>query len=161
MKKRMILFSLIFLNLAVIFFFSHQTAEQSTVLSDNLSKQLEIHTPDYEAKTQAEKNVFHANMQSYVRRSAHVVLFFCLGVLILLLLATYPFRWHRLLAGVFFGVLCALGDEVHQLYVPGRTFQWEDILSDIFGFLAGVLLTLFLILIDYLIKKHKRRAENS
>ena len=160
MKKRMILLILIFFNLAVIFFFSHQTAEQSTHLSNNLSKQVEIHTPHYETKTQAEKNIFHANMQSYVRRSAHIVLFLCLGGLVLLLLFTDSFRWYRIVGAISFGAFCALGDEVHQLYVPGRTFQWEDIGSDIFGFLVGMFLVLFVTFMSHIVKKHKKRAGN-
>ena len=34
---------------------------------------------------------------------------------------------------ILFAVLYGLSDEVHQLYVPGRTFEWMDLLADGLG----------------------------
>ena len=34
-------------------------------------------------------------------------------------------------------VLCAVGDEIHQIFVPGRAFQTSDILVDSAGALIG------------------------
>jgi VanZ family protein len=34
--------------------------------------------------------------------------------------------------------LYAFSDEVHQLFVPGRTFQWSDLALDLGGSLIGV-----------------------
>ncbi len=161
MKKRIILLILIFLNLATMFFFSHQTGEQSGALSDGISRQLEIRTPDYEAKNQGEKNVMHAAWQKFLRRMAHVLLFLILGILVFLWLATYPIRWYSIMGGLLFGVLCAFGDELHQLYVPGRTSEWEDVLHDMRGFLAGMAITALIFAICYLVKRHKKRAENN
>lgn len=37
-----------------------------------------------------------------------------------------------------FGVLYAISDEIHQLFVPGRAFEVKDIVIDCAGFLLGV-----------------------
>ena len=38
-----------------------------------------------------------------------------------------------------FGVLYAVSDEIHQLFVPGRAFEVKDIMVDVSGFLLGAL----------------------
>ncbi|MBO5408661.1 MAG: VanZ family protein [Clostridia bacterium] len=140
MTRKVILLILIFLNLSTIFFFSHQSAEKSGALSDGLSHQIEIRTPDYETKNQVEKNMLHVTWRKQVRRLAHVALFLSLGVLVSLFLWDGSFSWGRTAGGILFGVLCSFGDEIHQLFVPGRTFQWHDIGNDILGYFSGMVL---------------------
>ena len=126
MRKRIILLILIVLNLGTIFFFSHQPSSSSAILSNAVSHQVEVRTPNYEQKTQDDKNIFHANMQSVVRKIAHIVLFSALGLLVLLFCTTFPIRWYcAVLLTLIFGFLCALGDEFHQSFVPGRTAQYN------------------------------------
>ncbi len=38
----------------------------------------------------------------------------------------------------------AVADETHQLWIPGRTFAWQDMLSNILGFISGIVLALYL-----------------
>ena len=54
------------------------------------------------------------------------------------LLLTFRLRQKGLLCGFFGCVLTALGDEVHQLLIPGRTFQWADIAVDSCGAALGM-----------------------
>ncbi len=37
-------------------------------------------------------------------------------------------------------ILYSLGDEIHQVFVPGREFQLEDLAIDTFGSLIGILI---------------------
>ncbi len=46
----------------------------------------------------------------------------------------------RPLPALVLGLLYALGDELHQLFVPGRSAQWQDILIDATGVFLAVLL---------------------
>lgn len=39
---------------------------------------------------------------------------------------------------LLFTMLYALSDEIHQIFVPGRTFQLEDLALDLLGALAGL-----------------------
>lgn len=156
MRKRIVLWCLIILNLAGIFFFSHQSSTVSTSWSNRISRQAEIRISDYETKTQAEKNILHANMHSLIRDTAHALLFFLLGVFVFWLLSTYRLRWYLVCGGILFGILSSFGDELHQVFVPGRTFEWCDIAHDIQGYLAGMLLVFLILWNRYVIKKRKK-----
>lgn len=155
MMKRVILIFLILLNLGTIFFFSHQDSKASGRLSSNLTSQLEVHTPHYAEKNQAQQKVVHTQVQYAVRGLAHGCLFFVLGILFTLFWRTFP---HKLLLlfgkNMFLGVLIALSDEIHQIFVPGRTFGWDDIWYDSLGFFLGMCA----IMVGNII--HKKRTGN-
>ena len=154
MKKRVILLVLIFLNLGVIFFFSHQTSEVSGKLSSGITSQIKVHTPHYAEKTQAQQKVVHTQVQYAIRGLAHGCLFFSLGVLSLLLWKTFSCKWYvMIMSNVLLGFLVALSDEIHQLFVPGRSFGWDDILYDSIGFLTGMVIVMLFTLINRLYKK--------
>ena len=66
----------------------------------------------------------------------------------------YKLGWiflNTFLFSTLYGVL----DEVHQLYVPNRFFDYNDILADAFGSLVGVLLGLFFYRYDYKFLQNK------
>lgn len=158
MRKRIILFALILLNLSTIFFFSHQDANTSTAVSNVISRQLETRTPDYEERTQGEKNSLHVHTQKSLRQGAHMLLFFTLSVLVLLFCFTFPIRYYlSVLCTVLFGFLCAIGDEFHQSFVPGRRAQWSDVNHDMQGIAAGILVTVFIWFMMYVIKKYGKK----
>ncbi len=162
MRKRIILLILILLNLATIFFFSHQDAKTSTAVSNAISKQIEVRTPDYSTKNQGERNVLHTHVQRSLRRSAHAILFCSLGILTFLFLRTFKIRWFWYFCALPVGFLIALSDEIHQLYVPGRTFGWDDISYDMLGFILGmltVLLTVCIVKCFQIIKRNKKNCE--
>ena len=158
MRKRVVLLILIMINLGTIFFFSHQNATASTQLSNALSKHIEVNTPNYEQKNQGEKNVLHNSTQRSLRRAAHVFLFFTLGILVLLFCLTFGGRWFRsVLCTVLFGLICAVGDEIHQSFIPGRTAQWSDVGCDMLGIVLGLAVTGLICLFVALVKQ--KRAE--
>lgn len=45
-----------------------------------------------------------------------------------------------------------LFDEVHQLFIPGRMFDWWDLVADMVGALLGILVVKFIIHKSQLIK---------
>ena len=158
MSKRIILLILIVLNLGTIFFFSHQDATTSTALSSAISKQIEVNIPNYEQKNQGEKNVLHNHLQRGLRKAAHASLFFTLGVLVLLFCFTFSLgRIWSALCTVSFGFLCALGDEFHQSFVPGRTAQYEDVVADMMGILLGIAIGIIGLLISNIITKATKK----
>ncbi len=154
MKRRVILLVLIVLNLGIIFFFSHQNSEVSGKLSSGITSQIKVHTPHYAEKTQAQQKVVHTQVQYAIRGLAHGCLFFSLGILTLLLWKTFSSQWCYMLTwNMLFGFLIALSDEVHQLFVPGRSFGWDDILYDSIGFFAGMVIVMLFTLGNTFYKK--------
>ncbi|MBP3447417.1 MAG: VanZ family protein [Clostridia bacterium] len=157
MTKRLLLFVLILLNLAIIFFFSHQDSVSSGQLSSALTSQIKVHTPHYTEKTQAQQKVVHTQIQYTVRGLAHGFLFFTLGILMTLFGNTFSHRWYQYLTGnILLGFFIALSDEIHQIFVPGRTFGWDDILYDSLGYLLGIAAAVVMICLSDI---HKKRTE--
>ncbi len=148
-RKVYIVFSwaLTFLILSFIFNLSAQDAEESKELSDSLvSKILQW-------------------IQVYIdgeliRKFAHMLEFaalsFSLGNSIY---ATWETKNSNLMAFAI-TVLCAAGDEIHQIFVPGRAFQTTDILVDSLGALLGVLVWIALFKIISKIGKRGNKDGN-
>ena len=78
------------------------------------------------------------NLHFLVRKAAHATEYMILAfVLVWWLSALLPWKraWPITLA---LGVLFAIVDELHQLFVPGRAGQITDVLIDSCGILCGI-----------------------
>ena len=53
------------------------------------------------------------------------------------------------------GLLAAVFDEIHQAFVPGRAFQFTDLLYDSIGMILGCLSATFILLLYQKTKKSK------
>ena len=80
----------------------------------------------------------------YVRKAAHATEYAVLGALLVLALAAWGLQRLAARAAIALPVAAAYAasDEYHQLSVSGRSGEWRDVLIDICGAAAGVLLTL-------------------
>lgn len=72
-----------------------------------------------------------------VRKFAHFTEYFILGILSINMINSYGKRWY---VAVIICVLYAISDEMHQLFVSGRSCQITDILIDSLGSTCGILL---------------------
>ncbi len=126
--------------LCFIFSLSAQDAEESKELSDSLVGKifqwLEVYIDG-----------------ELIRKFAHMLEFtalaFSLGNSIFATWETKRAVWISL--GLT--VLCAIGDEIHQIFVPGRAFQLSDILIDSIGAVIGIVTYLILYKIHLFIKE--------
>lgn len=76
-------------------------------------------------------------------KSAHTFEFAVLAVLFLRALAVKRAEsWRSVAGALVLAWLFALSDEFHQLYVPGRSSDWSDLLFDWLGAGVGVWLWL-------------------
>ncbi|NLN83344.1 MAG: VanZ family protein [Firmicutes bacterium] len=75
----------------------------------------------------------------FLRNSAHFSVFFVLSLSLFLLTRFYRLQRPYVFT-LLFSSLYALSDEIHQIFVPGRAFEFSDLVLDI----AGVGLGLFL-----------------
>ena len=97
--------------------------------------------------------------KSFVRKTAHFFMFCGLGFLALCTLRSYYGKPHiRVYASAWlFCVFCAVCDEFHQLFVPGRGAQLSDVCLDSAGALVGVLLAFLLLLLRKSLRKRPKR----
>lgn len=124
-KKRIILFALVISWMILIFWFS---------------------SAGYEASSGQSMRAVHGIAQAtgvvlpeaLVRKAAHVLLYFVLGVLLVCLVRTYKLRWFRAIAcSTGDAFVYAITDELHQLLVGGRSGQASDVLLDTIAAFAG------------------------
>jgi len=96
--------------------------ELSTSQSDAVLEELNIQTEDEDE---------HRTYTLFIRKSAHVIIYFILGILIYLITENPKY----VILGVF---LIACSDELHQAMVPGRAGRIIDVFIDLFGGLLSI-----------------------
>lgn len=143
-KKRLMLvlsWTVTLIWMGVIFYLSSQPATQSAHLSTGVKNELlgilGHFIPGIET-------LEITSLDFYIRKNAHFIAYFILAVLMLLALLQSAVPKPVNLA-LLFCLLFAISDEFHQLFVPGRSGQFRDVLIDGAGALLGVLVTALVI----------------
>lgn len=97
-------------------------------------------------------NIFNINnldILSYIiRKLAHLTEYTILGILTLNMTRQNNIKTN---IGIIIGIIFAISDEIHQIFVPGRSCQITDILIDILGIFIGY------IIYKYILKLIKRK----
>ncbi len=138
MKKIMKLL-LIIAWMGVIFLFSNDPGDESLKKSDGeIIRTVEFLS--HKKLTEEEKEKWIQYLVVPVRKGAHFFVYFVLGILIISFLKEFKTLSYKLvLLAVFLSFLYACSDEIHQLFVPGRSGQFRDVLIDTTGALTGIL----------------------
>lgn len=155
---RIVLLLLMLANMVFIFANSAATASASSALSGSIIlKIIKLFMPgnasEYEYIAAAE------DLHGILRECAHAAEFFPLGLLCAGFLLTYK-KTGYLKTFAITAAFCGfygLSDEVHQLFVKGRSFQISDIMADTGGAIIGAA---FIFAIFALLKKRKERIKN-
>lgn len=122
--------------MTIIFYLSHQPSEASNELSTGLIETVA-------GMIQSLIPILKINIESYtfiVRKLAHLIAYFILGYLVTRALNRHTMKISEVIIIAFFiCVLYALSDEVHQLFVPGRSGEVRDVLIDSVGAVIGII----------------------
>ena len=127
--------------MCVIFGFSSQTAEVSTVTSNKvIEKVVSVVYPDYDALDEPEKQQVITSFTLPVRKTAHFLEFAVLGALFFMFFSTFDglFKKSRFGFSLAAGFVYAVIDEVHQSFISGRACRAMDLLIDFSGILLAV-----------------------
>lgn len=136
MKKKQIMYwVLVFIWMGLIFYLSHQPAQASSSLSGGLM--------DFFISLLPKRFDFNLNLlHTIIRKCAHFGAYFILAILsihaIRLSSLSLTSNLYRYLIALGICVLYAIGDEVHQLFIPGRSGQFSDVLLDSAGAIIGL-----------------------
>lgn len=95
-------------------------------------------------------------IDSIIRTGAHFSEYALLGALSFLHFSRYIDRYKYIISFIF-ASLYSITDEIHQYFVPGRTCQLEDIITDSVGALCGLL---FCFLLTLIVRKISLREKN-
>ena len=131
---------LVLVILGFIFNLSAQDAEESKELSDSLVSKIfqwiELYIDG-----------------ELIRKFAHMLEFTALSFSLYNgILATWELKKSPIIS-LLITVICALGDEIHQIFVPGRAFQLSDILIDSIGAIIGVVVYFIMLKFYFYIKE--------
>lgn len=127
--------------MAVIFAFSSRNAELSTQDSTSLGMLFgQMFVPDFKNMDAGMQAAFADKIDHPVRKLAHVTEYAVLGLFIAgSYMDSGKKRRHAVGIPYIIGTFYAASDELHQVFVPGRSGQLTDIAIDSSGVLLGVL----------------------
>ena len=158
MKLRRIIFLiLVLINCITIFYFSNQVAYVSSGSSGRVVAFLARTIPSLKNMNHIERErICSEILQPIVRKTAHFSLYTLLGFFIMNFVYTFNgTRYQKGLTTWFLGTLYAISDEIHQLFVEGRSGEFRDVCIDSLGIVTGVFLTLLILFILSKIFKKK------
>lgn len=127
----------------LIFVFSSQNAAKSSKTSGAfVTLVVETVYPKYETLSSQKQDSIISIVTFLVRKAAHFIEYFILGVLSWLNVITFDKIkiWFCAVISFAFGVLYSICDEIHQYFVPGRACRILDVLIDGTGVLLAVIL---------------------
>ena len=131
----------------VIFIFSARNADTSSQDSSRIGMLAgQIFIKDFNNWDLQKQISFAKRIDHPVRKTAHATEYAILGIL--LFGALYQTKEQKRRTAVLswgIGTVYAATDEIHQLFVPGRSGQVSDVLLDSSGVATGVIFLLLLI----------------
>ena len=160
MKKIIItvlLWSLVVGMMALILYMSSEPAEKSNITSGGALEIIYDATHEATDSTHEQKvESFVDNNQGRIRRAAHFGIFMLLGVL-LSVATLYSIKkiWIRATLPFAVALLFPFIDELYQISIPGRAFEWKDVGLDILGGIIGCALVYLIFVIVKVVKREK------
>ncbi len=160
--KRTTLYKAISLILALLLMFmifslSAENAKVSTSTSRSVtSKILSFFYDGFEYLTKSQQTRLISMVDKTVRTLAHFTEYALLSFLFLINISFYKFtKIKKALLSLSGCFIFSVFDEIHQYFVPGRSFQVKDLFFDFLGALAGLLV--FHLISIFFSKRKKRR----
>ena len=160
--SKIIFLVLIIINCITIFWYSNQVADDSSASSGRIVTFLAKTIPSIRNMPELEKEKLCSEvLQPIVRKTAHFTLYTLLGIFTMSFVLCYNgTTYQKGLSTWFFGTFYAISDEIHQLFVEGRSCEFRDVCIDSLGIVAGIIITVFIaFLIRKILRKEKERIK--
>lgn len=146
--KRIIAYIFTALVMVSIFSFSSEPAAKSTITSKNITRKIVNAITKNKKIPRKKKDELVKKWNNFIRKVAHFALYLLLGASgylsasLTFIKKGRHFVQKNALIAFLFTILYAISDEIHQLYVPGRSGEIRDVLIDATGSLMGILIVL-------------------
>lgn len=157
-KVKVILCITTFAVMALIFFFSSQNSDQSTILSNGVTKRIVSFLGDIFKWTKEKQDTVISELHGHIRKTAHFTIYAALGmstVIACKAIKACSFKYASLCT-VLFCCAYAVTDEFHQMFTAGRTPLVKDVCIDTLGSTVGVLVV-WIVYVKYVKRKSKLR----
>ena len=155
--KKIISITLLVIWLVLIFCLSNDNGVESSNKSDNIASFIVSKVNSITGHDTLDNDFIIEvdNIIVIVRKIAHFLEYFILGILVLNVLNCYKIISIRLvIIAILFCFTYAISDEIHQLFVQDRTGKFTDALIDTTGSIIGTS-------IFYILAKRKKEQTNS
>ncbi len=138
-----------------IFIMSAKNATDSSDISKSFTREmLEFILKGFDGLSEQRQEIIISNLQFIIRKSAHAFIYTVLGALFAGGFLT--FDYIKKIKSFFVPFACsaiyAASDEIHQLFVQGRSCEFRDMCIDSAGSAIGILIVL---LINYIINRKR------
>ncbi len=146
--------------MVLIFVLSSENAGASANTSGQIIKKIaEVVNRDFANLPIAQQHSIIENWQDVVRTMAHFIEYVVLGFLSANTVRALKLKQNAIFwLPILICCIYAISDEIHQYFVPGRSCQFQDIVVDTLGGVAGIVC--FLVLM-WLIKKIINRKQTA
>ncbi|MDE6844459.1 MAG: VanZ family protein [Lachnospiraceae bacterium] len=150
---------LAFIWMCIIFFFSAQTKEESSVVSEGFSYRIvnttglffHLHIDEEQIREIARA------IEGAVRKGAHMTEYAILAILLYVWMCRWQMsRLRKSLVAAVIATLYAGSDEFHQLFVAGRAGSFGDVLIDSAGAVLGLIFFHLTVYIVILLRRHRK-----
>lgn len=155
---RYILMICIIMLCCTIFNFSAADGTNSSYTSGKVADFLLNVFGNGQNMTELEKVAKINALQPFVRKGAHFSIYMLLGIITMCCAQT--FKWckaYKFDISIMFAFFYACTDELHQLFIPGRSGQFVDVCLDTVGAFSGICLV---ILIAFMIESIKQKKND-
>ncbi len=96
-------------------------------------------------------------LEYYVRKAAHMFLYFILFILVYSFLSLFCIRRNLGFAwSLLYCLVYSMTDEIHQLFIPGRSGSFTDVFIDMIGAVIALLLILVISIANKKIRKRTK-----
>lgn len=138
--RKIIKIILLVLCMGTIFFFSNDKSDASTKKSNGLIVSI---TEKFVGRNlnSKEKDYYTTKYFKPIRKCAHFTIYLILGLIFISLLKEYNITDKRsIIYTIIFVFIYACSDEIHQLFVSGRSGEVLDVLIDTTGGFVGTMI---------------------
>ena len=144
--KRLLSMVLVIVWMVIVFYFSHQQGEGSGNLSRNIAiKTIEIIDIRKNIAEESKKEIIKV-LEPIIRKLAHLSIYIVGGMLICNCVMQFISKdVISIMLSSLIGITYALSDDVHQLFVAGRSGNIKDVVIDSLGVFIGVFTYLLII----------------
>lgn len=137
---RGILVILLMIMFSTIFNFSAQDGEESGSLSREITENVTKNVKSIQRMEKSKKEKTLDKIEHFIRKLAHFSLYTVVGILTMSLMSTYKLtQMKRLGISLGVGVIYAISDELHQMFIPDRSSSIIDVFIDSCGVFVGIL----------------------
>lgn len=129
---------LVVIWMIVIFMFSNQKANDSSKLSDGFILKTVRIIEEITNKEYSDEEILDKFVKP-VRKLAHFIIYLILGILVYNYIRIFGYK-HTILISLLICIMYSCTDEIHQVFIEGRSGEILDVLIDSIGSFIGIIL---------------------